>query len=113
LNILSRVQAWIELERGEIENLVAKSVLPVEIYRYGRPVLLATRATIPTDGHIHDIKHNSFSVRHDPKADLTYVYSKAVMSIPRVPGTVDFYDLSNAYWNEEDTATFNFDLGMM
>ena len=110
---VSRVQAWIELEKTEIEHLVAKSVLPVEIYRYGRPILLATRAKIPADGHIHDIKHNSFSVRHDPKAGLTYVYSKAVMSIPRVNGTVDFYDLSNAYWNEEETATFNFDLGFM
>jgi putative protease len=110
---VSRVQAWVELERGEIENLVAKSVLPVEIYRYGRPALLATRASLPADGHIHDIKHNSFSIRHDPKAGLAYVYSKSVMSIPRVPGTADFYDLSNAYWNEDDTATFNFDLGLM
>jgi putative protease len=110
---VGRAQAWIELERKEIENLVAKSALPVEIYRYGRPVLLATRAAIPAEGHIHDIKHNSFSVRKEAKAGLTYVYPKAVMSIPRIPNTVDFYDLTNAYWNESEIATFNFELGLM
>lgn len=110
---VGRTQAWIELERKEIETLVAKSALPVEIYRYGRPVLLATRAAIPAEGHIHDARHNSFSVRKETKAGLTYVYPKAVMSIPRIPNTVDFYDLTNAYWNEEETATFNFDLGLM
>lgn len=111
---ISRAQAWIELDQREIKFLVEKSQLPVEIYRYGRPVLLATRADIPVpDGHIRDARNNGFSVRNDKNAGLTYVYPKSVMSIPRIQGTIDFYDLTNAHWNEADTGDFNYTSGLM
>ncbi len=108
---LAKVQSWLELEKAEIDNIVAKSVLPVEVYRYGRPVLLATRADIPVDGMIKDQRGNEFRVKHD-KDKISRVYPKTVMSIPRIKGTVDFYDLSNARWNEPDTSPFNFDLSL-
>lgn len=109
-----QIQAWLELEQNEIRLLAGKSPLTVEVYRYGRPVLLATRAGIPVpDGHIRDARNNGFSVRNDKNAGLTYVYPKSVMSIPRIPGTIDFYDLTNAHWNEEDIFSFNFTSGLM
>jgi hypothetical protein len=30
-----------------------------------------------------------------------------------VPGAADFYDLTNAYWNEEENSAFNFDFGLI
>jgi U32 family peptidase len=106
---VSRAQAWVELEKTEMELLRDKSVMPLEIYRYGRPELLATRATVAVDGLIRDARNNNFIVEHDKRSMMTYILSKEVMSIPRLTGTVDFYDLTNAYWNEKETSTFNFE----
>lgn len=109
----TRIQAWLELEKTEIENLLKHSPLPVEVYRYGRPPLLATRATVSVEGDIKDIRENRFIVKKDKRAGITYVYPRPVMSIPRVPGAADFYDLTNAYWNEEENSAFNFDFGLI
>jgi putative protease len=109
----ARAQAWVELERSEIELMRDKSILPLEIYRYGRPELLATRASVAVDGLIRDARNNNFIVEHDKHAMMTYIMSKEVMSIPRVPNTVDFYDLTNAYWNEKETSSFNFDSSLI
>jgi putative protease len=107
---INRAQAWLELERVEIEATVAKSVLPLEVYRYGRPVLLATRADVAIDGMIKDQRGNEFRVIHG-KDGISRVYPKVAMSIPRIKNTLDFYDLTNARWNETDTSQFNFELG--
>ncbi len=55
-----RIQAWIELEKTEIEALVKKSHIEVEIYRYGRPAILATRSELQTAGMISDARKKSF-----------------------------------------------------
>jgi U32 family peptidase len=106
---VARTQAWVELEKSEIEQLQRKSILPLEIYRYGRPILLATRAGVATDGIIRDARNNQFIVEHDKRSMMTYILPKEVMSIPRLSDTVDFYDLTNAYWNEREISTFNFE----
>lgn len=106
---VARTQAWIELEKSAIERMQKKSLLPLEIYRYGRPALLATRAGVATTGIIRDARDNQFIINYDKRSRMTYILPQAVMSIPRLPDTVDFYDLTNAYWNERETSTFNFD----
>ncbi|MCP3966227.1 MAG: U32 family peptidase [Lentisphaerae bacterium] len=110
---LEKTQAWIELERTEIERIVAKSPVPVEVYRYGRPPLLATRASLPTEGDIKDSRDNKFRIIRDRFTGEYFVYPKEVFTIPRLPGTVDFYDLSNASWSERYTSEFNFKAGLM
>ena len=104
-----RVQASIELEKASIEALRDHSALEVEVYRYGRPALLTTRATLPAEGEIEDNRANAFSIRSDKRQNLTRLYAKSVFSIPHVNGTSDFYDLTQARWNEPEMNTFNFD----
>jgi putative protease len=108
-----KIQGWIELEREALTTLIEKSVLPVEIYRYGRPQLLATRAYIATQGEIKDARSNAFVVREDKRTHIASIYPKNVFSIPRIPESADYYDLSNANWNAKDIENFNFDNTLM
>lgn len=102
------VQAWLELEKGELEVLIRKSSLPVEIYRYGRPALLSTRALLATEGKMSDARGNVFRVSRE--GILTRVYAGKVMSLPGVEGAGgNFFDLTHARLGESDTARFNFD----
>jgi putative protease len=110
---VSKIQGWIELERDSLTELVNKSVLPVEIYRYGRPALLSTRAYIATKDEIKDARDNRFVVREDKRTHIASVYPKNVFSIPRLPDTADYYDLTNANWNARDIESFNFDSLLM
>ena len=106
---VERAMAHIELERKAVEELDARSPLPLELYRLGRPALLTTRAAIPAEGALRDARGNEFEVRSDGKSKLTRLYAKQAVSLPRMPGLYDFYDLTNARWRTADTATFNFD----
>ena len=108
---VSRVQASPELEREAIEALRDHAGLPLEVYRYGRPALLTTRAALPVEGEIRDNRGNTFSIRPDSRQKLTRLYAKAVFSVPRIPGTGDFYDLTQARWGEKESSDFNFTKG--
>ncbi len=110
---VAKIQAWIELERDALMDIVKKSVLPVEIYRYGRPPLLSTRAYVSTKNEIKDARDNHFVIREDRRTHLASVYPKNVFSIPRLPDTADYYDLSNANWNARDIDDFNFSNTLM
>ena len=106
---VERIMAHIELEKKAVEELDTHSPLPLELYRLGRPALLTTRAAIPAEGALRDARGNEFEVRSDGKSKLTRLYARQVLSLPRLPGVYDFYDLTNARWRSNDTATFNFD----
>lgn len=105
----TRVTAHLELEKNSIEALRDKSPLPVELYRYGRPALLTTRARIPVDGELRDSRGNGFVVRFDKRSGLTRLYAQKIHSVPRLSGVYDYYDLQNAHWNSRETGTFNYD----
>ena len=104
-----RAMVHIELERPAVEALKSKSVLPLELYRLGRPALLTTRAKIPIEGAIHDQRGHEFEVRREPLSGLTRLYARKVLSLPRLPGIYDYYDLTNATWRTADADSFNFD----
>jgi len=103
-----QAMAHVELEREALEALRDHSVLPLELYRFGRPALLTTRAKVPVEGAIKDSRGNGFEIRKG-KDNLYRLYPAQVMSVPRVPGFHDFYDLTNANWRNSDTALFNFE----
>ncbi len=105
-----RAAAHVELDKEALELLRARSILPLELYRYGRPALFTTRALIPVDGEIRDARGNSFAVRFDRVEKLTRIYPVKTHSVPRLAGFYDFYDLRNAHWNAPETATFNFEM---
>ena len=103
-----KVQAWAELEQTEIESLIAKSAIPVEIYRYGRLPLMMTRAEIPVTGEIRDTRTNKFVVGKDPFTGLDYLYSDVVFSVPEIANSADFFDYMNAEPDEPKSSYFNF-----
>ncbi len=105
----SRVMAHIEMSRQDILDMRNKSVLEVECFRLGRPSLLTTRAKIPFAGEFSDARGNRFELRFEKTSGLSRIFPVSVMSVPRVPGVYDFYDLRNANWKNADTETFNFD----
>jgi len=105
------VQLWLELGKTELELLAARSELPAEIYRYGRPVLLTTRASIPAEEKITDARGNVFRLRKS--GGFARLTAEKVFSIPEVAGAAcSLADLRNAEWNESDTAAFNFQFGL-
>ncbi|MFP4491106.1 MAG: peptidase U32 family protein [Spirochaetaceae bacterium] len=57
-----RVQAWVELEKQALEDFADKNPVRTEIYRYGRPFLLVTRAHIAAEGLINDPRGRKFIV---------------------------------------------------
>ena len=109
---VSKVLAHIELEKQAVADLAKASPLPVELYRYGRPVLLITRTAIPVDGDIKDARGNRFTVRASQNDRMTRVYPKEIVSVPRMPGLLDFYDLRFANWNARESSVFNFENGL-
>jgi len=105
---ISMAQAWVELEKAELEALFSKSLLPLELYRYGRPVLLSTRTEIVPERSMTDARGNTFLVQKS--GILTQLYADKVMSIPAVSGAAaNLYDLRHADLNEKDSVRFNFD----
>ena len=106
---VSRVTAHIEMTSEEIKALQQKSAVELECLRLGRPSLLVTRARIPFDGGFNDARGNKFELRYDRRSGLSRIFPVRVVSIPRMPGIYDFYDLRNAHWKNSETDTFNFD----
>ena len=105
----SRVMAHVEMSRQDIVDLRAHAKLEVECFRLGRPALLVTRAKIPFSGEFSDARGNRFELRFDRVSGLSRIFPVKVISVPRVPGVYDFYDLRNANWKNSETETFNFD----
>lgn len=105
---VSLAQAWLELEKSELELLAAKSPLPLELYRYGRPPLLSTRAAILPKKEMTDARGNVFRIERTGL--LTQLYADRVMMVPHVKGiNAEFFDLRHAVLGESDPSSFNFD----
>ena len=103
----SSVQAWVELERAELEAFARKSPVPAEQFIFGRPVLLSTRAAIQVDGDMQDARGNVFRVAHH--GILTQITADKVMGLPRVRGFAAYLtDLRDARADEPGEALFNF-----
>ena len=106
---VDRACAHIELEKAALEAMLAKSVMPLELYRLGRPALLTTRTPIPAEGKIKDGRGQEFEVRYSQQDNLYRLFALAVFSLPRMPGFLAFYDLQNTGWNSAQTSAFNFE----
>ena len=106
---VSRVMAHTEMAKDDIIALRDKSPLEVECFRLGRPALLVTRAKIPFSGTFNDARGNKFELRYEHASGLSRIFPVSVVSIPRIPGVYDFYDLRNAHWKNSECSTFNFE----
>ncbi len=101
----STVQAWVELERSELERLLSKSPVNMEIYLEGRIPLFYTRGVI--EGDFCEIRGRRFPVRRT-KEGLSMLLSPEVLRLPQIDGCSGFRETPAS---EEDGAasTFNFE----
>jgi hypothetical protein len=106
---VAKVQGWLELEKEALEQLIETAPLPVELFTYGRPFLLATRARVEVEGKIVDARKKTFTVERGKRYGLTYVYPREVLSIPAPSQAHRYYDYSHAGEGEKTTSTFNFE----
>jgi putative protease len=108
----NRVQLWVELEKGILDELAR--ILPdhIEIYRYGRLPILQTRAILPAEGEISDGRGAGFRIeKGDP---LTSLYPEAVFALPagELPPVSTYTDLTHARPDEKTVSRFNFEREM-
>lgn len=104
---LETIQAWVELEKQEIANLVNNSPVPIEMFIEGQVPLMATRAEIPVSGTIHDDRGAAYIVEKDKFNNMTYIFSEKVLKIPPLPNVATFATCT-CFIPEGKEATFNF-----
>ena len=108
---VKQVQGSLELGSAEWRALARRSPLPCELYCYGRPVLLSTRAELPVHGAMSDSKGDRFRV--EKNGILTQITAEKVMSVPSLPEAAAlFYDYRHADGQEKAAAKFNFDISL-
>ena len=105
------VQGSLELGSAEWNAFAAKSPLPCELYCFGRPVLLSTRAHLPVRGSMSDAKGEKFLVEEN--GILTQIMAEKVMAVPALSGaSALFFDYRHADGREKGKARFNYDVSL-
>jgi len=103
---IAGVQAWIEMGRLDWIALREKSVLPLELYVYGRPCVFTTRAALLPWHGISDQRDHAFTL--EKEGGLTHLYPSGVLKVEELPpGFSRFTDLCHASENETDVCRFN------
>ncbi len=105
---IDTIQAWVELEKEALYDLIDYSPLPVEVYRKGRPHILVTRAAIHGEGEITDSHGVEFIVKKNHNKKLTFLYGKKPLELPEIARAGNCFDLTVSDLSETDTTTFNF-----
>ena len=106
---VNRVQAWVELDREGLLDLQQSSPIDVELYRYGRPSILATRAKVDAEGEISDPRGRKFYVQYSKTDHLTYIFPYEVLSLPKIDTFDEFYDYRHSSKNEKTVSSFNYE----
>ena len=104
---LNSTQLWIELEQKELINIIAKSSQQLEIYYYGLPHILVTRAYLNANKVIRDKNGETFVIKKDLKLGLCYLYPSKTFKSEEICGVNMFYDLTNTKLNEDNCSSFN------
>ena len=104
----SRVQAWIELDAVALNSLMARARSVLEVYTFGQPPILTTRAIPAMFGAMTDGRGLRFEV---VKTDdgLTRIYSQQAFQIPAPVDVSTFMDCSRARPDGGGVSTFNYE----
>lgn len=105
---VAKILGHCELESTALKALAAHSPLPVELYRFGAPLLLITRAAIQVEGVFRDARGQEFIAKYDKTTQLTRVYPVKTVALPHLPGLLDFYDFRNSAPDNKTVSEFNF-----
>lgn len=117
---VKRSQIWLELDKEAI--MTARDNWPVvaEIYKRGKPFLLATRASISAQGRITDSRGKSFFIEKPFVRDLDFsvtdglgfVFPAEVLSFPKTRNCVEYSDSSRVLGTEK-VSSFNYDFTLV
>jgi putative protease len=105
-----RVQAWIELDRQAMEELLRSVLMPMEVYAYGRPFILVTRAELPAEGSIVDGRGKEFEIYRSRSRGLTYLYPPERFRIEPPADVAVFKDYRNDSPKLRGESSFNFEV---
>jgi len=105
---IETIQAWIELEKIELCNLIENSSVPIEIFTDGQVPLLVTRAEIPVSGSIHDDRGAGYIIEKNNESGVTYLYSDKALKIPQLPNTAS-YSTCRRHISGNKSTKFNFE----
>jgi len=101
----SRVQAWIELDAPALDALMNRARAVLEVYTFGRPAILTTRAKPAVLGPMTDGRGLAFDVVED--RGLVRLYSQRAFQIPEPANVSTFMDCSRARPDSGPVASFN------
>lgn len=105
----ARFCVWLELDGTTIETLRRLLGDRLELYVYGRPPLLTTRARLPVAGPVTDAQGNAFTIV--PEGELTRLYSGLPFSLSAPEGVSAFFDLTHSRLGEKASSSFNYERG--
>ena len=127
---ISKIQIWLELEEAAVKAAAESWPAVPEIYRKGKPFLLATRASVSISGDITDSRGKAFTVKQpklsyldfsseqekniagSSRGALTFVFPEEVLALPSIKDCADYYELPSVNGREEETG-FNYDFSLL
>ncbi len=118
-----KVQLWLELDHEAVTEALKYWPVKAEIYRKGKPFLLATRASVSVEGSINDSRGKFFTVEtpaqrdidysgHDKPGFLSCIFPQEVLALPEQKGCSSFYDFSRVNPGDKETE-FNYDFSLI
>jgi len=99
------VQAWVELEKRELEFLLQKSPVQIEIFREGRIPIFFTRGKI--DGNFCEIRGTKIPLKKEDEG-ITTLFSPEIFKIPSVMGCFEYVNYYGLARETDKISTFNF-----
>jgi U32 family peptidase len=103
----TRVQAWIELDSEALEAMLATARGALEVFTFGRPPLLTTRATPAILGNVTDGRGLNFEIVREE--GVVRLYAQQAYRIPEPDGVNLFMDCSRSRPDESAASSFNYD----
>ena len=104
---VTRFCTWLELSKVDLDALHKILGDRLEVYAFGRPPLMTTRAKLPAKGDITDTRGNRFRIV--PEGELTRVYPGVAFSVSVPEDISAFFDLTNAHLGEKGCSSFNYE----
>ncbi|MDC7126456.1 MAG: DUF3656 domain-containing protein [Spirochaetales bacterium] len=117
---VKRCQIWLELDKEAIELAAQNWPVTAEMYRYGRPFLLASRAQLSVEGLITDSRGKTFEVKKAPLHELdfsendglSFIFPTENIALPEIKDCANYYETFNEKNGGEETS-FNYDFTLV
>jgi putative protease len=103
----SRVQAWIELDAAALDALLSRARGALEVFTFGRPPMLTTRAQPAVLGPVTDGRGLHFEVVKEE--GVVRLYAQQAFRISEPENVATYMDCTRARPDSSSAATFNYE----